>query len=142
MTDPRIVTDADTVARLSKKAKAISKILGDDDYAGIVMVEPKDGDGPWIACVGEADPNAHTWIAVAIEGGDVWHYDPDTDTGTPQAAPVVVTVHPSGDRCNDDMGGAHFTDFGGACVCLGGCCNNAAGGCTCRWGCTDEGHGH
>lgn len=132
MTDPKIVTDADTVARLSKKAKAIGKILGDDQ---VVLIEPTGG-APMIACVGERDNHTRRWVAVAIEGGDVWHYDPDTDTGSPapKAADAAVPVEPhTGDT-------DHFA--GGGCYCLQKCCNNLRGDCICRWGCTDGSHDH
>lgn len=134
MTDPKIVTDADTVIRLSKKAKAIARILGGDQ---VVMIEPKDGDAPWVACVGEQYDDGSS-VAVAIEGGDIWHYDPDTDTGTPApkaAAAAVVDVHPTGVDGDD-----HFA--GGSCFCLYDCCNDREGDCTCRWGCVGVGHGH
>lgn len=129
MTDPKIVTDADTVARLAKAAKAIGRILGDDQ---IVLVEATGG-APMVACVAEYNPGGSI-VAVAIEGGDVWHYDPDTDVGTP--APAAVPVHVEG--ALTALNGEHFF-ADGSCSCLSSCCNNAQEDCTCR-DCTDEGH--
>lgn len=141
VTDPRIVTDADTVARLAKKARAIGKTLDGVVYDRdkIILIEPTGG-APMVACVGERNPDG-TWIAVAIETGDIWHYDgTGTGTGTPKAATAVATVH---DDTRIRNGRHHFSDGPpGHCLCLGGCCNDEAENCICAWGCDVEEHEH
>ncbi len=138
MTDPRIVTDADTVARLAKKARAIEKILGDD--TGIVMLQPDDpATQPWIAAVADSTMG-NSWVAVAIEGGDVWHWPgPDAvqaSKAAPDTVPAVVQ-HQSADGPR----GRHLADGGASCICLGPCCNDRDENCICG-DCVDPGHQH
>lgn len=141
MTDPRIVTDADTIARLAKKAKAIDRILGDCDK--IVMV--RDGDGPATAMVADVTSldGDGSWTAVTIDDGHIWHCDgTDTVTGPAQPAPDPVGAHDDG-HCLSD--GGHFFDDG-TCSCVAACCEGEGGDswnrCICRWGCTDRNHSH
>lgn len=137
MTDPRIVTDADTVARLAKKARDIRKVLDAviHDRDKIVFIEPTP-ETPTIVCVGERNQDG-SWVAVDIEGGDIWHYG---GTGVPQAATATVGAH---DDSRIRNGRHHFSEGPpGHCLCLGGCCNDDDENCICAWGCDVEEHDH
>lgn len=134
MADPRIITDADTVARLAAAAKVVKLALGDDK---IVMI---DIDVLPVAAIGSRNEDG-TWTAVAIEGGDIWHYDGDTVTA-PQAPADPVHVGATAGR----NGPNHLVNLsgragGGECICLERCCNDADENCICA-DCNDRDHTH